>query len=153
MHSDNKLPTVEFTDPIISAEIPDKIEDPKLYSLVNEFMIHGPHGAENINCPCMGSSIKYLFKYTNKGPDRATVAVVRANNEYENNDVVDEIAEYYDCRYLSACEASWRIFKYDVHCRYPSVARLHFHLPNQQQIVYGEDDDIDDVLDKPSIAA
>ncbi|CAH1433533.1 unnamed protein product [Lactuca virosa] len=37
--------------------------------------------------------------------------------------------------------------------RYPSVVRLPFHLPNQQQIVYGEDDDIDDVLDKPSVAA
>ncbi|CAH1417183.1 unnamed protein product [Lactuca virosa] len=100
-----------------------------------------------------GSSIKYLFKYINKGPDRATVVVVPANNECENNDVVDEIAEYYDCRYLSACEASWQIFKYDVHCRYPSVVRLPFHLPNQQQIVYGKDDDIDDVLDKPFVAA
>ncbi|KAL7609741.1 uncharacterized protein LOC111909057 [Lactuca sativa] len=223
MHSDNKLPTVELIDPIISAEIPDRIEDPELYSLVNEFMVHGPCGAENMNCPCMvdkkcsknfpkqfnnhssvdqngfplyrrrndgyfveksgvrldnrnvvpynkyllkryqthiniewcnqGSSIKYLFKYINKGPDRATVAVVPTNNECENNDAVDEIVEYYDCRYLSACEASWRIFTYDVHCRYPSVVRLPFHLPNQQQIVYGEDDDIDDVLDKPSVAA
>nr|KAJ0215763.1 hypothetical protein LSAT_V11C300143230 [Lactuca sativa] len=223
MHSDNKLPTVELIDPIISAEIPDRIEDPELYSLVNEFMVHGPCGAENMNCPCMvdkkcsknfpkqfsnhssvdqngfplyrrrndghfveksgvrldnrnvvpynkyllkryqahiniewcnqGSSIKYLFKYINKGPDRATVAVIPTNNECENNDAVDEIAEYYDCRYLSACEASWRIFSYDVHCRYPSVVRLPFHLPNQQQIVYGEDDDIDDVLDKPSVAA
>ncbi|XP_052620949.1 uncharacterized protein LOC111908283 [Lactuca sativa] len=223
MHSDNKLPTVEFIDPIISTEIPDQIEDPELYSLVNEFMIHGPCGAENINCPCMvdkkfsknfpkqfcdhssvdgngfplyrrrndghfveksgvkldnrnvvpynkyllkryqacinvewcnqGSSIKYLFKYINKGPDRATVGVVPTNNECENNDVVDEIAEYYDCRYLSACEVSWRIFKYDVHCTYPSVVRLPFHLPNQQQIVYGEDDDIDEVLDKPYVAA
>ncbi|KAL7611263.1 hypothetical protein Lser_V15G13383 [Lactuca serriola] len=203
MHSDNKLPTVELIDPIISAEIPDRIEDPELYSLVNEFMVHGPCGAENMNCPCMvdkkcsknfpkqfsnhssvdqngfplyrrrhdghfveksgvrldnrnvvpynkyllkryqahiniewcnqGSSIKYLFKYINKGPDRATVAVIPTNNE--------------------SCEASWRIFTYDVHCRYPSVVRLPFHLPNQQQIVYGEDDDIDDVLDKPSVAA
>nr|KAJ0205016.1 hypothetical protein LSAT_V11C500241990 [Lactuca sativa] len=223
MHSDNKLPSVECIDPIISAEIPDRIEDPDLYSLVNEFMIHDPCGAENMNCPCMvdkrcsknfpkqlcnhssvdhngfplyrrrndghfveksgvrldnrnvvpynkyllkryqahiniewcnqGSSIKYLFKYINKGPDRATVAVVPTNNECENNNAVDEIAEYYDCRYLSPCEASWRIFTYDVHCRYPSVLKLPFHLPNQQQIVYGEDDDIDDVLDKPSVAA
>ncbi|KAL7602055.1 hypothetical protein Lser_V15G21000 [Lactuca serriola] len=223
MHSDNKLPTVEFIDPIISAEIPDKVQEPELYSLVNEFMIHGPCGAQNMNCPCMvdnkcsknfpkqfcnhssvdqngfplyrrrddghfveksgvkldnrnvvpynkyllkryqthinvewcnqGSSIKYLFKYINKGPDRATVAVLPTSNECENNDAVDEITEYYDCRYLSACEASWRIFTYDVHCRYPSVVRLPFHLPNQQQIVYGEDDDIDDVLDKASVAA
>nr|KAJ0186312.1 hypothetical protein LSAT_V11C900478610 [Lactuca sativa] len=176
MHSDNMLPTVEFIDQIISAEIPDKVEEPKLYSLVNEFMIHGPCGAQNMNCPCMvdkkcsknfpkqfcnhssvdqngfplyrrrddgrfveksgvklnnrnvvsynkyllkryqthinvewcnqGSSIKYLFKYINKGLDRATVVVLPTSNECENNDAVDEITEYYDCRYLSACEAS-----------------------------------------------
>ncbi|KAL7610320.1 hypothetical protein Lser_V15G10787 [Lactuca serriola] len=53
MHSDYKLPTVEYIDPIISAEIPNIEEDPELYSLVKEFMIHGPCGAENLNCPCM----------------------------------------------------------------------------------------------------
>ncbi|CAH1428835.1 unnamed protein product [Lactuca virosa] len=37
--------------------------------------------------------------------------------------------------------------------KYPSVVRLPFHLPNQQQIVYGKDDDIDEVLDKPSVVA
>nr|KAJ0186971.1 hypothetical protein LSAT_V11C900505290 [Lactuca sativa] len=100
-----------------------------------------------------GSSIKYLFKYINKGPDRATVRIVRSNNESNTNDLVDEINDYYDCRYVSACEASWRIFQYDVHYRYTSVVRLPFHLPVQQQIIYGEDDDIDDVLDKPSVAS
>ncbi|XP_023730365.1 ATP-dependent DNA helicase PIF1-like [Lactuca sativa] len=33
------------------------------------------------------------------------------------------------------------------------MVRLPFYLPNQRQIVYGKDDDIDDVLDKPSVAA
>ncbi|CAH1448406.1 unnamed protein product [Lactuca virosa] len=223
MHSECKLPTVEYIDPIISAEIPNIDEDPELYSLVKEFMIHGPCGAENFNCPCMvdrkcsknfpkqfcnhtsvdsdgfplyrrrndgnfveksgvqldninvvpynkyllkryqahinvewcnqGSSIKYLFKYINKGPDRATVAMVQSNNDTENNDAVDEIKEYYDCRYISACEASWRIFKYDVHYRHPVVIRLPFHLPGQQQVVYEADDDIEDVLDRPSVAS
>ncbi|CAH1419046.1 unnamed protein product [Lactuca virosa] len=223
MHSECKLPTVEYIDPIISAEIPNIDEDPELYSLVKEFMIHGPCGAENFNCPCMvdrkcsknfpkqfcnhtsvdsdgfplyrrrndgnfveksgvqldnrnvvpynkyllkryqahinvewcnqGSSIKYLFKYINKGPDRVTVAMVQSNNDTENNDAVDEIKEYYDCRYISACEASWKIFKYDVHYRHPAVIRLPFHFPGQQQVVYEADDDIEDVLDRPLVAS
>ncbi|KAI3737233.1 hypothetical protein L2E82_27230 [Cichorium intybus] len=223
MHSSHKFHTVEHIDPIISAEIPDKNEDPELYSLVSEFMMHGPCGNDNLNCPCMidkkcsknfpkkfsaytsidgngfplyrrrndgsfveksgvkldnrsvvaynkfllkryqahinvewcnqSGSIKYLFKYINKGPDRATVAVVKRNNEDDDQDVVDEIKEYYDCRYISACEASWRIFAYDVHYRYPSVTRLPFHLPGQQQVVYGADDDIENVLNKPSVAS
>ncbi|KAI3741126.1 hypothetical protein L1987_58793 [Smallanthus sonchifolius] len=224
MHADHKLPTVEHIDPIISAEIPDKSEDPQLYALVSEFMMHGPCGSHNMNCPCMidnkcsknfpkkfsdqtsidsdgfplyrrrdsglfveksgvkldnrnvvaynklllrryqahinvewcnqGGSIKYLFKYINKGPDRATVAVVESNQECaDDDDVVDEIKQYYDCRYLSACEASWRIFAYDVHYRTPSVMRLPFHLPGQQQVVYCEDDDLDSVLNKPTVAS
>ncbi|KAI3695310.1 hypothetical protein L1987_78305 [Smallanthus sonchifolius] len=98
-------------------------------------------------------SIKYLFKYINKGPDRATLSVVENNNEDNNEQTVDEINEYYDCRYVSACEASWRIFSYDVHYRTPSVMRLPFHLPGQQQVVYGAYDDIDNILNKPYVAS
>ncbi|XP_052621047.1 uncharacterized protein LOC111921783 [Lactuca sativa] len=223
MHSDYKLPTIEHIDRVISAEIPNKENDPELYALVSEFMMHGPCGSDNPKCPCMidkkcsknfpksflentsvdsdgypiyrrrndgsfveksgvrldnrsvvpyhkallkryqahinvewcnqAASIKYLFKYINKGPDRATVAVVQ-NNEDDNDDVsVDEIQNYYDCRYLSACEASWRIFAFDVHYIYPSVVRLPFHLPGKQNIVYGADDDIEDVVNKQSVSS
>ncbi|CAH1419114.1 unnamed protein product [Lactuca virosa] len=223
MHSDYKLPTVEHIDRVISAEIPNKDDDPELYALVSEIMMHGPCGSDNPKCPCMidnkcsknfpktftehtsvdengyliyrrrndgsfveksgvkldnrsvvpyhklllkryqahinvewcnqGASIKYLFKYINKGPDRATVAVVPSNNADDNDDVVDEIKNYYDCRYLSACEALWRIFKFDVHFRTPSVVRLPFHLHGQQNVVYGADNDIEDVLNKQSVSS
>ncbi|XP_076956429.1 uncharacterized protein LOC143631602 [Bidens hawaiensis] len=99
------------------------------------------------------ASIKYLFKYINKGPDRATVAVVDADNQDDQDKARDEIREYYDCRYLSACEAAWRIFAFEVHYNSPSVIRLPFHLPGQQQVTYGPDDDIDDVLNKPSVSS
>ncbi|CAH1439013.1 unnamed protein product [Lactuca virosa] len=36
---------------------------------------------------------------------------------------------------------------------YPSVVRLPFHLPDQQQVIYDPDDDIDNILDKPSVAS
>jgi hypothetical protein len=63
-------------------------------------------------------SIKYLFKYINKGPDRSTVGL-------EDTDV-DEIKEYYDCRYLSACDAAWRIYGFDVHYRFPPLKDYRF---------------------------
>ncbi|XP_024963403.1 uncharacterized protein LOC112503634 [Cynara cardunculus var. scolymus] len=99
------------------------------------------------------SSIKYMFKYINKGPDRATVAIVENSDDVVTVNVVDKIKQYYDCRYLSACEASWRIFGYDVHYRTPSVLRLPFHLPGQQQVVFGAEDNIDNVLNRPSVAS
>ncbi|KAI3806191.1 hypothetical protein L1987_22087 [Smallanthus sonchifolius] len=223
MQVDHKLYSIDHIDKYISAEIPDKNEDPHLYSLVSDFMMHGPCGNDNPKCPCMvdrkcsknfpkkfsshtstdsngfplyrrrdyglfveksgvkldnrsvvaynkqllkryqahinvewcnqAGSIKYLFKYINKGPDRATVAVVETDKEDDQEHGKDEIKEFYDCRYISACEASWRIFAYEVHYRNPSVIRLPFHLPGQQQVVYGADDDIDNVLNKPSVAS
>nr|GEY53077.1 hypothetical protein [Tanacetum cinerariifolium] len=60
-------------------------------------------------------SIKNLFKYINKGPDRVTAAV--------DDEEGDEIKDFYDCRYLSACEAAWRIYGFDIHYRRPPVER------------------------------
>ncbi|XP_035845744.1 uncharacterized protein LOC118492079 [Helianthus annuus] len=223
MKVDHKLPTVDHIDPFISAEIPDKSEDPQLHYLVSEYMIHGPCGAANLSCPCMvdnkcskrfpkkfsdhtiidssgfpvyrrrdsghtvmkkgvqldnrsivpynkgllkryqahinvewcnqAGSIKYIFKYINKGPDRATAVLYTDSTGTSNQKINDEIKQYYDCRYISACEASWRIFANEVHYRYPAVMRLPFHLPGQHNVVYGEDDDIEDVLNKPTVAS
>ncbi|XP_076881623.1 uncharacterized protein LOC143529797 [Bidens hawaiensis] len=203
----------------LQAEIPDKNEDPELYNLVSELMVHGRCAHYNKPCSCVidnkctknflknfqdetsidtdgfplyrrrdngafvqkldikldnrsvvpynikllkryqahinvewcnqGSSIKYLFKYTNKGPDRATMYFANGG-EGKNTEErhIDEIKEFYDCRYLSACEASWRIFAYDVHHKVPAVMRLPFHLPGKKQVIYGTDDDIENVLEK-----
>nr|GEW44806.1 ribonuclease H-like domain, reverse transcriptase, RNA-dependent DNA polymerase [Tanacetum cinerariifolium] len=86
--------------------------------------------------------IKYLFKYINKGPDRVTATV--------EDEEMDEIKDYYDCRYLSSCKATWRIFKFDIHHRFPAVERLPFHLPNQQSIVFDPSESIDYQLEKTS---
>ncbi|KAL4275611.1 hypothetical protein AHAS_Ahas20G0124500 [Arachis hypogaea] len=67
--------------------------------------------------------IKYLFKYVNKGSDRVTATVGETYDVGESSQVVDEIKQYYDCRYLSPSESMWRIFAYDIHHRWPAVQR------------------------------
>ncbi|XP_076959469.1 uncharacterized protein LOC143635537 [Bidens hawaiensis] len=47
-------------------------------------------------------------------------------------------------------KAAWIIFAFDVHYRVPTVTRLPFHLPGQQQVIYGPEEDIEDVLTKTS---
>ncbi|XP_016177773.1 uncharacterized protein LOC107620066 [Arachis ipaensis] len=84
--------------------------------------------------------IKYLFKYVNKGPDRVTATIGETYDVGESSQVVDEIKQYYDCRYLLPSESMWRIFAYDIHHRWPSVQRLTFHLPNQQHVVFDDAD-------------
>ncbi|XP_074361953.1 uncharacterized protein LOC141702153 [Apium graveolens] len=98
----------------------------------------------NIELCNSARSIKYLFKYINKGPDRAT-AVVETTIER------DEIKAYLDCRYISACEACWRIFQFNINYRYPSVERLPFHLPDEHTVIFDENKCIENVLNMPGI--
>jgi hypothetical protein len=94
------------------------------------------------------TSIKYLFKYINKGYDRitATITATRPHNEE-----VDEIKQYLDCRYVSPCEACWRILGFPIHARKPAVERLYFHLEGEHSVYFTDGARIDDVLHKPSV--
>ena len=93
------------------------------------------------------NSIKYLFKYVNKGLDRATMKITDKENDSTEMCIVDEIKRYYDCRYLSPCEAVWRIYGFDIYHRWPAVQCLTFHLQDQQTVLFTNDDRIDDVLE------
>lgn len=95
-------------------------------------------------------SIKYLFKYVNKGHDRCTATFYETTDDNGQLTNVDEIKQYYDCRYLSACEAVWRIFSFDIHHREPSVERLMFHLPGEQYLIFDKRKPLDEVLDRHS---
>ncbi|XP_076960423.1 uncharacterized protein LOC143636811 [Bidens hawaiensis] len=55
----------------------------------------------NVEWSNQEGSIKYLFKYITKGPDLATISLVQ-NNDDNQDEVVDEVKAFYDCRYLSA---------------------------------------------------
>ncbi|XP_031095061.1 uncharacterized protein LOC115999345 [Ipomoea triloba] len=97
-------------------------------------------------------SIKYLFKYVNKGNDRVTAEFYNSAAEKGTGKEIDEIKMYYDCRYISPCEAAWRIFAFDIQFRNPSVERLSFHLPNEQSIIFDDDDVVGDVVNRPTVA-
>ena len=118
-------------------------------TLLKQFQAH-----MNIEWCNQIGSIKYLFKYINKGPDRITVAFESSNGENSKEKIIkkkDEIAEYYSCRYISASEACWRLYNFQIVYRIPAVYRLSFHLPNQQPIVFDAEDDIQYVLTKPTV--
>lgn len=53
-------------------------------------------------------STKYLFKYVNKGHDQVTTSFYCSSTGVNESDYVDEIKMYYDCRYMSSYEATWR---------------------------------------------
>lgn len=109
----------------------------------NTYLLKRYQGHINVEWCNQVGSIKYLFKYMNKGNDRATLNITDGN--------VDEIRKFYDCRYISACEAVWRIYSFDIHYRKPAVMRLPFHLENGQNVTYEEESVLENVVDKPSV--
>lgn len=226
MHPDDKYPIASDIDKIISAELPNKEDDPIAFEIISQFMMHGPCGNVNPAALCMkngtcskhfpkkfcanttvdesgfpiykrrddgsfvlkndikldnryvvphnqelvikykahinvewcnkGRSLKYLFKYINKGPDKTTVVLQEsiAKNSGNNNEgdmQFDEIKSYLDCRYLSASEACWRIYYFDIQYRCVGVKRLNFHLPEEHTVTFKDSDYLDNVLNRYDI--
>ncbi|XP_076927534.1 uncharacterized protein LOC143591112 [Bidens hawaiensis] len=144
LHSEHKIHNLENINKFISAEIPDLNEDPELYSLVIDHMMHGPCGVANPKFSCMvdnSCSKKFPKKFQNETSidsngfpgyrkiDLGNVVVKPAVN-LDNRHVVP-----YNNRLV------------------PSVTRLPFHLPGQQKVVFADDDDVEDVLNKPSVGS
>ncbi|KAF8084736.1 hypothetical protein N665_0704s0001 [Sinapis alba] len=191
LHPTSKLLTKDDIDKIISAEIPIKSEEPELYEVIKDTMIHGPCGAANMSSLCMknglcsklnqsesielkngfktdnrwvipynkklslrykahinvewcnqAGSIKYLFKYINKGQNRVTMVVEPPDNvvqkELSRQSVKqkNEIKDFFNCRYVSASEAGWRTFQFPLHFWSTAVEKLNFHLPGKQHVIF-----------------
>ncbi|KAI5396483.1 hypothetical protein KIW84_062627 [Lathyrus oleraceus] len=84
-------------------------------------------------------SIKYLYKYVYKGSDRVAMEVHKGS-------YMDEVQQYVDARWICAPEALWKIFRFTLYQLYPSVERLHIHLPNLHQVRFYDHQQIANVL-------
>jgi hypothetical protein len=78
-------------------------------------------------------AIKYIYKYVYKGHDRTTM---------EFGTCRDEIKQYLDARYISSCEAHWRLFFFAMQKQVPNVVRLQVHLPNEQPVYWDPEEDV-----------
>ncbi|KAI9128852.1 hypothetical protein K1719_000335 [Acacia pycnantha] len=108
-------------------------------------------GHLNVEKTNQSRAIKYLFKYISKRHDRVIAGIYNANDNPSTQQTVDEISHYLNCRYVSACEASWRIFAFDIHHRQSPVERLSFHLPHQQSVYYNLTDNMSSVVNNPRV--
>ncbi|XP_019178833.1 PREDICTED: uncharacterized protein LOC109173966 [Ipomoea nil] len=70
----------------------------------------------------------------------------------ENGRAITKNGIALDNRYISPYEAVWRLFDFDIQLRAPSVERLNFHLPNQQSVVFANDDPVENIVNRPTIA-
>jgi hypothetical protein len=61
---------------------------------------------------------------------------------------VDEIKQFLDARYVSASEACWRIFGFDMNEQNPHTLRLSVHLEDQQNVLFDDDAILTDTINK-----
>ncbi|XP_074289040.1 uncharacterized protein LOC141614182 [Silene latifolia] len=77
---------------------------------------------------------------------------VRGNgneNDVNMNDrPVDEIETFLMCRYVSASEACWGMFTFEIQYKQPPIQRLTYHLEEEQQVFFEDSEAADGVLDR-----
>ena len=95
----------------------------------------------NVEYCCDIKAIKYILKYINKGTDQATISLKRN---------LDEIDFYENGRYISSNEAAWRILRFNIHERYPTVMHLAVHLENGQRVYYTEENIANQIENPPT---
>ncbi|KAI9108530.1 hypothetical protein K1719_020414 [Acacia pycnantha] len=109
------------------------------------------HGHLNVEKTNQSRAIKYLFKYISKGHDRVIAGIYDVNDGAGSLQGFDKISHYLNCKYISSCEASWRIFVLDIHHRQPPVERLSFHLRHQRSVYYTQTDTMSSLLNNPRV--
>ncbi|GJS92599.1 hypothetical protein Tco_0799567 [Tanacetum coccineum] len=85
--------------------------------------------------------IKYLFKYISKGTEKIVTQITKPVGESDENvgpsEIhVDEIQNFVDGRFICPHEACWRILRFKIHNRHPTVQILSVHLENKQIITF-----------------
>ncbi|GJX88203.1 hypothetical protein Tco_0340217 [Tanacetum coccineum] len=123
----------------------------------NRYLLLKYHAHINVEWCNRSKAIKYLFKYLKKGPDRETIAIpknVKAGDNGASDQimVVDEIKNYLNCRFLSPCEAVWRLFSFDLNYAYTTVMLLNYHLPDQKAITLHGFKDLPALLEREGIS-
>lgn len=79
-------------------------------------------------------AVKYLFKYVYKGHDRAALNIIQ--NVRGDGNVVDEIREHLDARYVCVPEAIHHILGFKLEKKSDTVYRLAVHLEGFQTIYF-----------------
>ncbi|XP_021996164.1 uncharacterized protein LOC110893362 [Helianthus annuus] len=98
--------------------------------------------------------IKYLFKYISKGADRIQFALTRDRQTGEPADipeVINEIKNYTDGRFICPHEAVWRIFSFPIHHKNPPVQVLAVHLEGKQNLTFKQSQWLSDITSNSNI--
>jgi hypothetical protein len=100
-------------------------------------------------------SVKYVFKYQHKGPDRVLMRLEDCNNsevcalQYSALQCsavqcsAAQVEQFVTGRYLSTSESMWKLLGFDITKRSHAVHKLACHLEDEQQVFFKEGEEGD----------
>ncbi|XP_026428946.1 uncharacterized protein LOC113324879 [Papaver somniferum] len=109
----------------------------------NPWLLHKYDCHINVEVCSSVQSVKYLYKYVYKGPDRIFFRVQRVRPEFEN----DMVTRYINARWVCAQEAMWRIYRFAMNKMCPAFQRLHLHMPKKNSVMLYEHQTVNEVLE------
>jgi hypothetical protein len=123
---------------------------------------YNPYLLKTFNChlnveSCAGfEAVKYVYKYVYKGPDYAVLEVsseasAPGDAQQQQQQPVDEIAQFIEARYVSAHEAFWRIFEFKTHGRTVAVVQLQIHLEHQHWVTIQAQQELADRMEDEAL--
>ncbi|XP_021953009.1 uncharacterized protein LOC110849854 [Folsomia candida] len=127
---------------LISAEIPDINEYPRLHAVVTKHMVHGPCGSANLNSPCTGPDGKCTKEFP-KPFQNETLVNCDGYPKYQSCASVKSVKYLFKYVYKGHDCANIAIFEQDVlnHDEIKTFmdSRLPVHLPSEQTVYFNAD--------------
>ncbi|XP_074373581.1 uncharacterized protein LOC141713917 [Apium graveolens] len=153
--------SVEKVDQLVSAEIADKNSDPIAYKAIKNYMMHGTYLMvipfltivvfQFIGGVTLFKIVEISLQVLFEGSCTATMLLKKKSNKSGNAQTtrsvknLNEVKNFLDGRYVCAFEASWQIFRFDIHHRSPSVDRLPIHFPGQKYLNFHSSANLENV--------
>ncbi|XP_052155488.1 uncharacterized protein LOC127773464 [Oryza glaberrima] len=126
-------------------DVDNRFVVPHNVDLVVKFQAH--INLEKVNYDGMH---KYLFKYVTKGFDCSMVGIHSSSGSQSSSETINEIDNYLECLCVTPNDAAWRLQQFDILHTDPSVERLPVHLPFENNVIFTEDDDLEEVIEDPN---
>ncbi|KAF7814870.1 DeSI-like protein [Senna tora] len=127
LNADEKFSTASQMDSVISAEIPNPDTDPQLTSFDEDGYAKYCHRDCSHKVVKNGIELDNRFVLPYNRHDKLTAALCNSNSSIGNHNNSNEIKME------------------------PAVERLPFHLPNQQGVIFNDDDPIEEVVNETTV--
>ncbi|XP_027099304.1 uncharacterized protein [Coffea arabica] len=145
-HSSNSYPIYKRADDKKTVKVRAHHLDNRWVVPYNPYLLSKFNCHLNVEVCSTVRAVKYIYKYIYKGHDK----ILYQLNKTQVDHSFDEIKSFVAARWISAPEAMWRIFAFDLNEIHPSVTLLQVHLENKHPLAFPENRPLESLLQNPT---